>query len=382
MTSVGHLRKRKLQGGKAAYLARYRGPDGREHSKQFARRVDAERFLASAEVTKAEGLWGDPAKGRVRLAQWVAEWQESERHRLRPSTYARDDVYLRTRILPAFGEVPLARIEHQQVQAWVNELTKTYAPSTVHKFHQILRKAMASAVRNRMIAQNPCQGVQLPRIEREEMRFLTPTEIDLLAEAIAEPYRGFVMLGAYGGLRLGEMTGLRWGRLDLLRRRVDVAEISYELGGKVWFGPPKTKAARRTVPLPEVVATALAATTKPNPDSQALVFTSPEGMPIRAGQFRQRIWRAGTDAADLEGLRIHDLRHTAVALWIAAGASATEIAKRAGHTSVVTVLDRYGHLLPGTEDRVTDALDRMSAKVRERPDLGGRDHRARAPRTH
>jgi integrase len=377
---VGHLRKRKLRGGKVAYLARYRGPDGREHSKQFARRVDAERFLASAEVTKAEGSWVDPAKGRVRLANWVGEWQEGERHRLRPSTFARDAVYLRTQILPAFGQVALGRIEHQQVQAWINELTKTYAPSTVHKYHQILRKAMASAARNRMIAQNPCDGVQLPRIEREEMRFLNPAEIDTLAEIIASPYRAFVLLGAYGGLRLGEMTGLRWGRLDLLRRRVDIAEISYELNGKVWFGPPKTKASRRTVPLPEVVATALAANTSPNPDPQALVFTSPEGAPIRAGQFRQRIWRAATEAADLEGLRIHDLRHTAVALWIAAGASVTEIGRRAGHTSVVTVLDRYGHLLPGTEDRITDALDQMSAEVHEA--RGPRGRRAREPRRH
>ena len=58
-------------------------------------------------------------------------------------------------------------------------------------------------------------------------------------------------------------------------------------------------------------------------------------------------------------LRFCDLRHTAVALWIAAGASPKEVAVRASHASVVTVLDRYGHLLPGTEDRVNDALDLM-----------------------
>jgi integrase len=65
--------------------------------------------------------------------------------------------------------------------------------------------------------------------------------------------------------------------------------------------------------------------------------------------------------AKLGHLRPHDLRHTAVALWIAAGASPREIAARAGHSSVVTVLDRYGHLLPGSEDKVNDALDAMAA---------------------
>ena len=70
------------------------------------------------------------------------------------------------------------------------------------------------------------------------------------------------------------------------------------------------------------------------------------------------------DAANLAPLRPHDLRHTAVALWIAAGASPKEIATRAGHTSIVTVLDRYGHLLPGHEDKVNDALDAMASDAR------------------
>lgn len=60
-----------------------------------------------------------------------------------------------------------------------------------------------------------------------------------------------------------------------------------------------------------------------------------------------------------------DLRHTAVALWIAAGATPKEIAVRAGHSSVVTVLDRYGHLLPGSEERVNDALDALADEVEE-----------------
>lgn len=61
------------------------------------------------------------------------------------------------------------------------------------------------------------------------------------------------------------------------------------------------------------------------------------------------------------------MRHTAVAFWIAAGASSKEIARRAGHASVVTVLNRYGHLLPGEEDRVTEALDRMAQASEVRP---------------
>jgi hypothetical protein len=75
---MGHIRRRKLDRGRAAYSARYRGPDGRERSKRFVRRADAERFLAAAEVTKAAGSWVDPGRGRIRLRDWLVRFHESE----------------------------------------------------------------------------------------------------------------------------------------------------------------------------------------------------------------------------------------------------------------------------------------------------------------
>jgi len=72
--------------------------------------------------------------------------------------------------------------------------------------------------------------------------------------------------------------------------------------------------------------------------------------------------------AGLAPLRPHALRHTTVALWIAAGASPKEIGARAGHPSVVTVLDRYGHLLPGSEDKVNAALDAIADAAVSAPD--------------
>ena len=110
------------------------------------------------------------------------------------------------------------------------------------------------------------------------------------------------------------------------------------------------------------------------------MFPAPDGGPVRASLFRRRFWYPACVAAGYgtlekdeagqkhySGLRLHDLRHSAVALWIAAGASAKEVAVRAGHTSVSVVLDRYGHLLPGTEERVTDALDAMAKGAANTP---------------
>jgi integrase len=82
-----------------------------------------------------------------------------------------------------------------------------------------------------------------------------------------------------------------------------------------------------------------------------------EGGRRRRPSFRYRSWRPATTAASLDGLRIHDLRHTAVALWIAAGANPKEVAVRAGHSSVSFTLDRYGHLYPESDARLRDRLD-------------------------
>jgi integrase len=190
-----------------------------------------------------------------------------------------------------------------------------------------------------------------------KMRFLTPAEIARLADAIRPSYRALVLVGAYGGLRIGELAGLRRSRVDLLRGTVEVAEIVTEVGGQLRVGPPKTRASRRTVGLPRAVVEELAAHLAAPAKPDALVFTAPKGGPLRVIAFRARIWRPATRTAGLDGLRIHDLRHTAVALWIAAGANPKEVAARAGHTSVSFTLDRYGHLYPESDAALRDRLD-------------------------
>lgn len=138
----------------------------------------------------------------------------------------------------------------------------------------------------------------------------------------------------------------------------------------MYVGPPKTKAGRRTVPLPRQVIDELVAhlATYSEPGETGLVFPGPAGGPLRAGSWRQRFWNPAVSRAGLAPLRPHDLCHTAVSLWAAAGASPNEVAMRAGHTSVAVVLDRYRHLFPAEIDRTTGRLEAMFAPVAEAPD--------------
>jgi integrase len=153
-----------------------------------------------------------------------------------------------------------------------------------------------------------------------------------------------VMVAAYGGLRVGELAGLRRGRMDILTGRVEIAEIAVEVAGTL----PRS--------VTKILDDHLAEFTPPDPD--AFVFTSPEGSPLRIPIWRQRYWRKAVAEAGLDPLRPHDLRHTAVALWIATGASPLEVSRRAGHTSASFTLDRYGHLFPEADEGVLSALTR------------------------
>jgi integrase len=143
--------------------------------------------------------------------------------------------------------------------------------------------------------------VPLLKIERREMRFLSPAEVWKLADAIRPDYRALILLGAFGGLRIGEMAGLRRGRVDLERGTVQVIEIITEPRGHLHFGPPKTSAGRRMVGLPRFVVEALAERMAAPGKDEELVFAGPHGGPLRVTLFRRRFWLPAVQAAGLEG---------------------------------------------------------------------------------
>lgn len=191
------------------------------------------------------------------------------------------------------------------------------------------------------------------------MRFLSPTEVVDLADAVDEHYPVLVLTAAYAGLRWGELAGLKVARVDPLRRTIAVLEQLTEVNGQLRFGPPKTAAGRRAVSLPGFLAEALAEQLRgrAEPGAEGLVFPAPIGGPMRRSNFRARAWLPAVRRAGLDGLRFHDLRHTAVALAIAQGAHPKAIQSRMGHASVTVTLDRYGHLFEGLDERIADGLD-------------------------
>src|SRR5215207_4785015 len=216
--------KRTTAAGDLRYEVRLRGPDGRERSRTFRTRKAAETYERELLAQRDRGGWVDPRAGRITLAEWVSEWSTTLVN-LRPSSRRIYLDNLRLHALPELGAVQLNKLDKAMLRSWqARLLAGRLKPATVHHIHRSLRRALGAAVEHDILVRIPLDGIKPPRVEAQEMRFLAPGDVAQLAAAIEVRYRAFVLVGAYCGLRLGEMAGRRGHRVDVLHRDLRVVE--------------------------------------------------------------------------------------------------------------------------------------------------------------
>ena len=192
----------------------------------------------------------DPLAGKVTFKAFAEQWRSVQVHR--PSTASQVESHFRTRVYPAIGDRPVASVRPSHVQALVKALSVELAPSTVETIYRHVSAVFRAAARDRLIARTPCEGITLPRQDRDHK--IVPLEVSqvaAVAELMPERWRALVWVAAGTGLRQGEVLGLTIDRVDFLRRQVKVDRQMMTPGAGVpTFAPPKTKASYRTVPLP------------------------------------------------------------------------------------------------------------------------------------
>jgi integrase len=153
---------------------------------------------------------------------------------------------LRRYLLPTFGPVPLAELDAMAVRGWLAKLERDgVGASTRAKSYRLLSRILGTAIESGYLARNPCTIRGAAAEPAPEMRFATVAEVAALADAIPPRFRALVLVAAYTGLRWGELAGLRVKRVDLLHRRITVAEQLLEVRGRLAFGPTKTGAGLR-----------------------------------------------------------------------------------------------------------------------------------------
>jgi integrase len=343
------------------YRARYRGPDGRERSRTFDTKRDAERWLANVETKKANREWIDPALGKTLFEEWSNRWIASVEHELKPKTAEGYRSLLRSQIWPAFGSWPIASIEPTDVRAWLGIMSATgLSASRRRQALVVLRAVLSAAVGDRLVAVNAAREVKAPRVVRREAAFFDPATVEQIAVAIGEPYDLLVRVLAALGLRWGEAAALRRSSVDLLRARLLIDASIAEVNGKRVLGTTKTHA-ERTVPLSPSLVAAFERHLAERVDSDpgAFVFTAPVGGTIGYNNFRNRVWKPTLERLGLPSVGIHVLRHSAAARMIGLGVGPKTIQRVLGHQSAAFTLTVYGHLFESDLDDLARRLDEV-----------------------
>jgi integrase len=222
---------------------------------------------------------------------------------LEPKTRAGYESILAAHLTPEFGDRRVSTITPERVEAYIRRLSDDgMAAGTVRSVYAALRATLNTADRLRMISNNPCIGAKLPRPAHREMLFLSGEEVATLAGAIHPHFRVLICVAAYTGLRAGELGALRRSDVDLLRGRLAVNQALDDLSSTrlpeaergLTFGPTKTHA-RRTITLPALLRELLTEHLMTcAPEADALVFTMPNGGPIRQTNFYKRYFKPGS----------------------------------------------------------------------------------------
>jgi integrase len=230
---------------------------------------------------------------------------------LKPTTQARYKAAMEVHIDPMWKHVSLDHVEHSNVQDWVIGMAASgLSGASVRKAYGVLAAILDRAVRDRRLPSNPARGVDLPAVKQRRRKYLTAVEVEALAEAAAAlpdvrprratdqafaQYKIVVLVLAYCGLRWSEMAALRIGRVDLMRRRLEVAEAMTEVNGsELAWGTPKSHG-RRSVPIPKFIAEQLIEHVA-GKDADELVFAAPGGGVLRNRNARRAWFDAAADA--------------------------------------------------------------------------------------
>ncbi len=349
---MAHVEPYRLKDGARRYRARWQGPDGRDRSRTFPLKRDAERFVLELHRQAAlGGLYQAPTQP---LGEFLDGWLVRYERRVRQSSA--DRVHEVLPHLSPFRYTTLDALRPADVEDHISALSAR-APRQAELALRLLKQALSDAKVRGLTVNEALFRIRAPHHEPREMRFLSWSEVDLLATNTVEPYGNLVRLAALTGLRQGELFALRDRNLDLAARTLTV-EAGVYAGQLV---PVKTRAARRRVDLAEAATSVLARPARRAPIRTRWDWCSPprSGEILNDDNFRHRVFAPAVRRSGLGPVRFHDLRHTYATLMVAAGAHAKYLQAQMGHASIRVTLDLYGHLYPDANRTVLRELDRL-----------------------
>lgn len=333
------------------WRARYRDEAGKEHARHFTRKVDGSRWLDEVTAAVVTGNYADPRAGKVTLQAFYDKWAATQLWV--PGTRRAMDFALRS---SGLGAEPIGKVRPSAVDAWVKRMSATLAAGTIHTRVNNVSAVFRAAVKDKVIASNPCDGVRLPRRRKTAaaMRIPTPAEVGKLLETDFAP---FIAVCAFAGLRHGEAAALKVPDVNFLGRTIAVQRQVQHQGAGTEIRAPKY-GSERTVYVPAALTELLAAHIAAIGVTDWLFADGP----MHRNTVGRR-WRQAREAAGLPDLRLHDLRHHYASGLIAAGCDVVTVQRALGHSSATTTLSVYSHLWPSAEDKTRSAAEAMMTEA-------------------
>lgn len=283
--------------------------------------------------------------------KWLADYAKIS---VKPSTYSSYCDIFRLHLTPHLGHLLLSRVAPVCIQVLVaRKLEDGLSPKSVVNMLVPLKEMYRHAREWGYVQHDPTLAVKRPRIEHEEMDFLTHAEIRKFLEAVRPEFHTLFLTAILTGMRRGELLALKWGDIDWQSGQICVRRSLY----KGSFVSPKSRNGVRRIIMSDVLAGNLEYDRRlANPEHE-LVFCTPEGKPLDADNLVKREFHPALERAGIRRIRFHDLRHTFASLLIANGEDIKFVQSMLGHASATTTLDRYGHLFPGTQRDASRRLD-------------------------
>lgn len=302
----------------------YRHHQGRQRSAgTYDTKTAALKHARTAEALEASGQDARPAqtemlpvgsrRGKITVAGYAPTWLAG--HRLEQTSRATYASML-LHIVNELGDVTLASLDAPRVRSFIRGLEATrLSASTIGLVMTTLRMLCETAVADRLLDRNPCSGIKIASRHQAEMRILSPAEYKKLLDVIQPRYRLLVEMAVASGMRWGELMGLQ--AQDVIGRGsgyvVKIRRVMIEVAGKTSIRPyGKTPSASREVTIDRDLGRALIESAKADPDG--FVFRAEQGGVLHRSNFG-RVWKKACAKAGLQGVRVHDLRHTS-ASWL------------------------------------------------------------------
>jgi integrase len=331
----------------------------------------AEAKLAELLNDVAKDSYVEPSKTTVAdfVAARIDFWQASGAISARTAENYRG--LLKNQIAPHLGGYPLQKLRAAATEDWFTALQAAgLSTRTCRHAQRVLSKAMKDAVRLGLVVKSVLAAP--PRIIEPEMVIVRDVP-SFIEQIRGQPMFVHAMIGLLAGLRIGEVLALRWNRVDLERKVLQVREAIVETGKDgIVIGPPKTKAGRRDVSMPDALVEVLRAFRKQQLElriklgagrlaEDTLLFAGPNGE-LPSQKAHSNRWAATADRIGHPEITFHALRHTHASQLIDANVDVVTISRRLGHAKPDITLRTYAHLFRQDDSKAAAAINQALAR--------------------